>query len=172
MSVTRELESVEGYREVIAYHLTRLNDIKQDVGIEPPLNESDCAELVVQVEAKAAEKSIGTNKKAHYALIETVFREKFYTLLASESIDQPSFTKVWNLLDLVAILSDHELCEPGLIFWLVEELLDSQTIDGCRRVFDYLESRRERITAVCHLKGCSLRANIRRNISCRNILLF
>jgi THO complex subunit 1 len=29
----------------------------------------------------------------------------------------------------------------------VEELLDSQTIAGCRRIFDYLESRRERITA-------------------------
>lgn len=29
----------------------------------------------------------------------------------------------------------------------MEELLDSQTIAGCRTVFDYLESRRERITA-------------------------
>jgi THO complex subunit 1 len=29
----------------------------------------------------------------------------------------------------------------------VEELLDSQTIAGCRKIFDYLESRRERITA-------------------------
>jgi hypothetical protein len=41
-----------------------------------------------------------------------------------------------------------EQCEPSLVFWLVEELLDSQTIDGCRNVFDYLDSRRERITAV------------------------
>jgi THO complex subunit 1 len=29
----------------------------------------------------------------------------------------------------------------------VEELLDSQTIAGCQKIFDYLESRRERITA-------------------------
>lgn len=41
-----------------------------------------------------------------------------------------------------------EQCEPGLIFWLIEELLDSQTIDGCRKVFDYLESRREMNTKV------------------------
>lgn len=34
-----------------------------------------------------------------------------------------------------------------MLFWLVEELLDSQTIAGCRKIFDYLESRRERITA-------------------------
>ncbi len=30
----------------------------------------------------------------------------------------------------------------------MEELLDTQTIDGCRIVFDYLDSRRERITSV------------------------
>lgn len=29
----------------------------------------------------------------------------------------------------------------------MEELLDSQTISGCRKVFDYLESRREKITS-------------------------
>ena len=33
------------------------------------------------------------------------------------------------------------------MFWLVEELLDSQTIAGCRKVFDFLESRRERLIA-------------------------
>ena len=51
---------------------------------------------------------------------------------------------------LIEAKRDVEQCEPGLIFWLIEELLDSQTIDGCRRVFDYLESRRERITAVSY----------------------
>jgi THO complex subunit 1 len=55
--------------------------------------------------------------------------------------------KIWNLLDIVSILSDDEKAEPALLFWLVEELLDSQTISGCRKIFDYLESRRERITA-------------------------
>lgn len=44
----------------------------------------------------------------------------------------------------IANVISSEQCEPGLIFWLIEELLDSQTIDGCRTVFDYLESRRER----------------------------
>lgn len=50
---------------------------------------------------------------------------------------------------LIYELTSVEQCEPGLIFWLIEELLDSQTIDGCRKVFDYLESRRERNTKVC-----------------------
>jgi THO complex subunit 1 len=54
---------------------------------------------------------------------------------------------VWNLLDLVSILSDMRQCDPVLLFWLVEELLDSQTTSGCRRVLDFLESRHQRITA-------------------------
>jgi THO complex subunit 1 len=153
MSVTEELDAVQTYRDLIGHHLARLDYVKQEDGIEPPLTEAYCTDLVTEVEAKAADRSTGRSKKAHYALIETIFREKFYSLLESESIDKPSFTKVWNLLDVVAVLSDHELCEPGLIFWLVEELLDSQTITGCRGVFDYLESRRERITAVGGLKS-------------------
>jgi THO complex subunit 1 len=66
---------------------------------------------------------------------------------ATSRIDEPEFVQIWNLLDIVAILSDDGQCEPALLFWLVEELLDSQTIAGCRKIFDYLESRRERITA-------------------------
>ena len=54
---------------------------------------------------------------------------------------------MWNLFDLLSILSDDSRCDPALLFWLIEELLDSQTVAGCRRIFDYLESRRERITA-------------------------
>lgn len=53
-----------------------------------------------------------------------------------------------SILSGCLVLTASEQCEPGLVFWLVEELLDSQTIDGCRSVFDYLDSRRERITAV------------------------
>lgn len=53
---------------------------------------------------------------------------------------------MWILLDLLSILSDDGQCDPALVFWLVEELLDSQTITGCRIIFEYLESRRERIT--------------------------
>ncbi len=66
---------------------------------------------------------------------------------ASTTINSPDFVRVWNLFDILAILADNMECDPPLLFWLIEELLDSQTIAGCRKVFDYLESRRERITA-------------------------
>lgn len=54
--------------------------------------------------------------------------------------------RVWNLFDILYFLSEDSECDGALLVWLVEELLESQTIAGCRIVFDYLESRRERIT--------------------------
>lgn len=58
-------------------------------------------------------------------------------------------------MDILSILSDDGWCDPALFFWLAEELLESQTIAGCRKIFDFLESRRERITAK-HFKGKQL----------------
>ena len=52
---------------------------------------------------------------------------------------------MWHLLDLLQALASLSSCDPSLALWLVEELLDAQTIAGCRIVFDYLEARRERL---------------------------
>jgi THO complex subunit 1 len=69
------------------------------------------------------------------------------SIQATTSIESPAFVRIWNLLDVLSILSDDEQCHASLLFWLVEELLDSQAIPACRKILDYLESRRERITA-------------------------
>ena len=142
------VKSVETYRKLIEEFMNGAARIKQESGIEPPLTEVDCHGLIAGIQDEEKTGNFREGQQARYAAIETVFRENFYDLLASTPILDPGFVQVWNLLDVVSILSDRELCEPGLIFWLVEELLDSQTIHGCRIVFDYLESRRERITSV------------------------
>ncbi|PHH91940.1 hypothetical protein CDD83_9656 [Cordyceps sp. RAO-2017] len=126
--------------------------------IEPALNQSDFENLFGRVSAALASdvapaaslSAAGSQEAAktrHFAVIETAARDLFDLLIAATSIDAPEFVKMWNLLDILSILSDNGLCDPALLFWLVEELLDSQTIAGCRKIFDYLESRRERITA-------------------------
>jgi THO complex subunit 1 len=43
----------------------------------------------------------------------------------------------------VQIIGDQDQCEPITVWYLIEDLLDSQDIEGSRSVFDYLESRRE-----------------------------
>lgn len=53
---------------------------------------------------------------------------------------------MWDLLDLLLLCGELGQCEPQVAFYFIEELLDSQPTEGCRIVFDYLESRRERLT--------------------------
>ncbi|KAF5023242.1 hypothetical protein F66182_4694 [Fusarium sp. NRRL 66182] len=135
--------------------LSHAETAKQTTTIEPALNKSDFDDLSGRV-SKTASESFGlaaegvkpaNDKGRQFAIIETAARDIFSHLIATTTIDSPDFVKVWNLLDLLSLLSDDGQCDPALLFWLAEELLDSQTIAGCRKIFDFLESRRERITA-------------------------
>ncbi|UNI21544.1 hypothetical protein JDV02_007524 [Purpureocillium takamizusanense] len=134
---------------------------KQTVTIEPAVSPSDLKDLSSRIVAASTSDAAanndpndatpGADKSRQFAVVETAARDLFDQLIASTSINSPDFVKMWNLLDVLSILSDNGQCDPALMFWLVEELLDSQTIAGCRKVFDYLESRRDRIT-VSHFK--------------------
>ncbi|KAI0190301.1 THO complex subunit 1 transcription elongation factor-domain-containing protein [Astrocystis sublimbata] len=128
--------------------LVHAQSLKPAATIEPPLTKSHFEPFVGRLPAiLAASQTRDADKTRLYAAVETAARKIFSSMLASTSIDSPDFVRVWNLLDFLSVLSDNEQCDPALLFWLVEELLDSQTVDGCRKVFDFLESRRERITA-------------------------
>ncbi|CAG8108937.1 unnamed protein product [Penicillium salamii] len=150
-----EIAHIKVYRRQVDSLLDRAAQVKPDKQIEPPLSESQLGEPTWQLSPEDQKATEQLSQQTRLAAVEIAFREKFYRVLASTSIDDPAFIQIWNLLDLVSIFSDNEQCEPGLIFWLIEELLDSQTIDGCRKVFDYLESRRERNTKN-HFKQKSL----------------
>ncbi|OGM40644.1 THO complex subunit Tho1 [Aspergillus bombycis] len=150
-----DVESIHIYRRLVDSLLARAELVKPDKQIEPPLTETHLGETIWKVEGDDEKVANRLSQQTQFAAVEIAFRERFYSLLATTSIDEPSFIQIWNLLDIISIFSDNEQCEPGLIFWLMEELLDSQTIDGCRKVFDYLESRRERNTKK-HFKQKSL----------------
>ncbi|DAA72857.1 TPA_exp: Uncharacterized protein A8136_5387 [Trichophyton benhamiae CBS 112371] len=139
----KDVGAVKVYRDVIRSLLEKAAAFKNAPTIEPPVTEANLGDVIERVLAGDYGVSVGANQQTQYAAVETAFREIFYDLLATTSIDEPSFMQIWNLLDIVSIFSDNE------------ELLDSQTIDGCRIVFDYLESRRERNTAK-HFKQKSL----------------
>ncbi|KAL1953543.1 hypothetical protein VTO42DRAFT_2620 [Malbranchea cinnamomea] len=149
-----DIPAVHFYRKVVQDLLEKAAEVKESPTIEPPLTEAELGDSIRDI-LQSRDDTTDNLAQSHFAAVEAAFREKFYELVATTSIESPTFTQVWNLLDIVSIFSDNERCEPGLIFWLIEELLDSQTIDGCRRVFDYLESRRERNTAK-HFKQKSL----------------
>ena len=101
----------------------------------PSTGESDYTDLIAEC------------AKHDHAAVETAFRERLYSLTASSRTIHDVVPQVWQLLDAATILSDCGRSEAGLALWLVEELLDSQTIEGCRHIFDFLESRRERLVS-------------------------
>ncbi|KAL3475306.1 THO complex, subunit THOC1 [Aspergillus californicus] len=144
--VNGDLDVTDVYRRLVDSLLTKAEEVKPGKEIEPPLTESLLGGSFWLVRGEDERIASQLNQQTKSSTVEIAFRERFYSLLATTSIDDPEFTRIWNLLDIISVFSDNEQCEPGLIFWLIEELIDSHTIEGCRKVFDYLESRRERIT--------------------------
>ncbi|KAF2843135.1 nuclear matrix protein [Patellaria atrata CBS 101060] len=145
------MPSVGAATERIQELLRKAQTIKKSSTIDPPL---PAAEFSGPNGLYLGE-HVG-DRSSQYAVIETAARSCLYEFVASRTIDQPSFVEVWNLLDIVQICGDNGQCDGALVLWLVEELLDSQSIDGCRIVFNYLESRRERIIAKDFLKNKNL----------------
>ncbi|KAF2267932.1 nuclear matrix protein [Lojkania enalia] len=122
--------------------LNRANIIKQSSSIDPPLQVSKLATDDGPLFVRTLD-----DKDMHSTAFETASRNVFYRILAQTPITHPSFVSIWNLLDILQYCGDRDLCSPQLVLLLVEELLDSQSIDGCRIVFSFLESRREAIIA-------------------------
>jgi len=146
--------AVGAVRAFLDHLLDHAESVKTTAAIEPPLEESDfddvqgrLSEVLASIGHQADASGDGKKSQQYFAIIETAVRDRFSHLVHTIPIDSPAFVKVWNLFDILSILSDSEQCDPALLFWLAEELLESQTIAGCREVFSFLESRRERITA-------------------------
>ena len=143
-----EVPYVVTYQTLLQAHLQKLLQNRQvDTA---PVSEANCQELLSGLRDEREQwlqQDSLPEPRAHFPPFEAVARDIYTNLITGIDISDPAFLQVWILLDVLNVLTDNEICEPALSFWLIEELLDSQTIDGCRKVFDYLESRRERMIA-------------------------
>lgn len=125
--------------------------IKPTSAIDPPLEDADLKAVLDHLPTAlfAGEPQDGAasrqDRHHRFAVIETAARGVLSNLIAQVPIESDDFVKIWNLFDVLQCLSDRGQCDPALLVWLLEDLLDSQTIPGCRKIFDYLESRRQRI---------------------------
>lgn len=146
MAVTSvaELPSVASITAKLQALLEQAKTIKPTASVEPALPTAELIPAVDSLDADLDEK-YASDHAYKFAAVETAAREQFYAILSQTSIEEPEFVAVWNLLDVLLLCGDRAKCTPELVCWLIEELLDSQTTHGCRTVFDYLESRRERL---------------------------
>lgn len=144
VTLVAELTSVASVTAKLQALLEQAKTIKPTASVEPALPTAELIPVVDSLDADIDEK-YASDQAYRFAAVETAAREQFYSILSQTSIEDPEFVAVWNLLDVLLLCGDRAKCTPELVCWLIEELLDSQTTHGCRIVFDYLESRRERL---------------------------
>jgi THO complex subunit 1 len=137
-----ELEPVANVTARLTRLLERAREVKPETTVEPALPVSSFIDDILALHEDFDDQY---DQSYRFITVETAAREIFFSFVHSTDITDPAFGQVWNLLDLVLICGDHAKCTPELVAWLLEELLDSQTTHGCRIVFDYLDSRRERL---------------------------
>lgn len=144
-----DLPIVEIVSDTFDALLDRANRVKPPTSIDPPLHlsdfESDIRNITLSDKSPTDNADTSTPSAPNHAAVEHVARQIFYDALSRFDTDPTSFTTICNLLDLLQFCADASQCDISLPLWLVEELLGSRTISGCKRVFDYLESRRNRM---------------------------
>jgi len=123
--------------------LKHARTIKTANGVEPALSTSDfgkeCSTIYREFLSPLPEDQRQT-------ALEISARKIFYDVVSSITSDEAAFTELWNLLDILVIFCEvEEKLGLNLPWVLIEELVESQTTDSCRLIFDYLEARRERL---------------------------
>lgn len=106
---------------------------------------TDANEILKRVRELRAEDN---NDLVHNGACEVAFREEFIHLIETVDIEKDDSSPIWSLLDAVTLLCDNGFCEPAVGFYLLEDLLESQTIRGALEVFRYMEDSRERMTRI------------------------
>ncbi|KAM0721209.1 hypothetical protein Q7P37_003496 [Cladosporium fusiforme] len=146
MAVTSaaDLEAVASTTAKLQALLEQAKTLKPTAGVEPALPTAELAPAVDSLDSDL-NTQYASDQAYRFAVVETAAREHFYSIIARADIEDLEFVEVWNTLDVLLLCGDRGKCTPELVCWLLEELLDSQTTHGCRIVFDYLESRRERL---------------------------
>jgi len=77
-----DVTSVPAYREMVEKLLGFAATIKSEQAIEPPLVSAELGERVRLIYENES-LPVKENKPAHYAAIETAFRDRFYDLIVS-----------------------------------------------------------------------------------------
>ncbi|KAI6835554.1 nuclear matrix protein [Hortaea werneckii] len=139
-----ELQPVAQVTQRLQSLLEHAKGIKPQESIDPPLPTS---ELLPEIDA--LHDGLDSKADSNYKLnvVETAARGIFYDQIKSTDIHEAGFVRIWNLIDILVVASDRGYAAAEVPCYFIEELLDSQTTIGCRKVFDYLESRRERLVA-------------------------
>lgn len=139
-----DLQPVAQVEKRLQALLEHARKVKPQEAVDPPL---PLTELIPQIEELHRDLDEQSDQNYKLSVVEIAARRIFYSQIHATDIEDPAFVEVWNLFDILLVSSDRGYSSAEIACYLIEELLDSQTTTGCRTVFDYLESRRERLVA-------------------------
>lgn len=122
--------------------LDQANSLRAENAVAQPLPSNDLLAGVNALHHDIPEKY---DQPYKWNVVESAARELFYSSIINLDIEDPKEVRIWHLYDILLLCGDQSMCAPDLVCLLIEELLDCQTTTSCRIVFDYLESRRERL---------------------------
>jgi THO complex subunit 1 len=78
-----DIKSVKAYKELVRSLLAKAAQVKPAGQVEPPLTEVNLSDTIWRARGKDEVGLKEQAQQAHYAAVETAFREKFYELLVS-----------------------------------------------------------------------------------------
>ena len=96
-----EIKSVDEFTTLIQQLLAKAREVKPYGGLEPAVTIHYIGDGLNEIRRRSQD-AISRD----YAAVETACRNIFYDLVASKLIQDPGFSEVWNLLDVLSVLSD------------------------------------------------------------------
>ncbi|KAF5312071.1 hypothetical protein D9619_002707 [Psilocybe cf. subviscida] len=113
-----------------------------------PVDQSKLDGAVVRVLKDTKDNTWPENRKTQW---EHVLRNDIFQLAATEGIalkkgSEQYYFDLSTKLDLVLTFTEHDVCEPNFPFYILQDVLEIQTIQSCSHVFSWIESRTARLT--------------------------
>ncbi|CAF9924822.1 MAG: hypothetical protein GOMPHAMPRED_003721 [Gomphillus americanus] len=134
--------AVSACAEALQELLEKVAELRPDPDFKRALTEGEIRNELNAIFGRSKDEP-GRLENNSSTVLETAFKRIIYSILAKNTIKDPAFSQIWHLLDIANILSYRDQSEPSMTMGLAEELFESQTTEGCRIVFEYLETRQD-----------------------------
>ncbi len=107
-----------------------------------PIDEQNLNVLVSSVISESNTQSSFDNRKSQW---EFLLKDEVFRLAESEGGSASYFNALWDRLDVILTFSEHDVCDQTFPFNVLEDLLETQTIDSCSHIFSWIEQRSSRL---------------------------
>ncbi|TFK56323.1 hypothetical protein OE88DRAFT_1740661 [Heliocybe sulcata] len=133
--------------------MSSIEDTLQKLSSSLPHRPIEKERLDKLVEAALEETTGAQRSETRRARWEFLLKDEVFKLAATEpealrNPDTDYYDRLRDRLDLVLTFTEHELdvCDDGFPLAVIQDLLDTQTIESCSQIFSWIEERADRLT--------------------------